>query len=117
MAKVIPGSKGLIIGKFMPLHMGHVHLIDFAQSYVEKLTVVVCSIKSEPIHGKIRYEWVKEMFPNVKVIHLTDENPQEPKDHPRFWKNNSKRNKISLRVGKLWSTAGQSNENGIYSGE
>lgn len=79
-------KRGLVIGKFMPPHLGHQYLIDFAKTYVDDLTVMVCTTKNEPINGEQRYKWVKEMFPNANVIHNDDENPADPKDHPRFWK-------------------------------
>jgi len=28
---------------------------------------------------------MRELFPDLDVVHLTDENPQEPHEHPRFW--------------------------------
>lgn len=80
-----PGETGMILGKFMPPHLGHQYLVDFARNYVEHLTVLVCSLQSEPIPGDLRYRWMREMFPDVNVVHFTDENPQEPKDHPDFW--------------------------------
>jgi HTH-type transcriptional repressor of NAD biosynthesis genes len=78
-------TTGMILGKFMPPHLGHRYLVDFARNYVDNLTVLVCSIQSEPIPGDLRYRWMREMFPDVNVVHVTDENPQEPKDHPDFW--------------------------------
>ncbi len=78
-------SKGLVLGKFMPLHAGHIHLIETAAAQVDQLTVLVCSIQAEPIPGALRYHWVKEQFPEVRVLHLTDENPQEPSEHRFFW--------------------------------
>ena len=75
----------MILGKFMPPHRGHQHLIDFARARVDRLTVIVGSISREPIPGRLRYEWVRELYPDLNVVHLTDENPQEPHDHPRFW--------------------------------
>lgn len=69
----------------MPPHDGHKYLIDFARNYVGDLNVIVCSIKSEDIPGKLRYQWMKESFPDVKMLHLDKEIPQEPKDHPKFW--------------------------------
>ncbi|MBS3030009.1 MAG: AAA family ATPase [Dolichospermum sp. DET50] len=78
-------TTGMILGKFMPPHLGHQYLVDFARNYVDNLTVLVCSIQSEPIPGDLRYRWMREMFPDVNVVHVTDENPQEPKDHPDFW--------------------------------
>lgn len=77
---------GMILGKFMPPHLGHQYLIEFARHYVEHLTVLVCSIKREPIPGELRYAWMCEMFPDVNVVHVTDENPQEPHEHPDFWR-------------------------------
>jgi len=76
---------GLIIGKFMPIHAGHMDLIDYARSQVERLTVLVCSLEKEPIPGRFRYEWMKELYPDVNVIWVTDENPSFPKEHPDFW--------------------------------
>jgi len=76
----------MILGKFMPPHRGHRYLVDFARSYVQHLTVLVCSIESEPIPGELRFAWVRELFPYVEVLHVTDENPQEPVDHPDFWR-------------------------------
>ncbi len=75
----------MILGKFMPVHRGHQHLIDFARERVDHLTVMVCSLESEPIAGRLRFEWMKELYPDLNVVHCTDENPQEPQDHPQFW--------------------------------
>ena len=87
MVQINEKTQGLIIGKFMPPHKGHKYLIDFARQYADKLTVLVCSIKSEPIPGEFRYKWMKEEFPDINIIHVTDENPQEPKgeDDKQFW--------------------------------
>lgn len=74
-----------MLGKFMPPHAGHRYLVDFARHYCEEVVVVVGTLASEPIPGKIRFEWMKELFPTVSVVHLTDENPQFPEEHPDFW--------------------------------
>ncbi|MCX7999646.1 MAG: adenylyltransferase/cytidyltransferase family protein, partial [Leptospiraceae bacterium] len=78
-------TNGLILGKFYPFHNGHKYLIEEALKRCDHLTVLVCSLKRETIDGKLRYKWVKETFPNVNVIHVTDENPQYPEEHPDFW--------------------------------
>jgi HTH-type transcriptional regulator, transcriptional repressor of NAD biosynthesis genes len=78
-------TTGLIIGKFLPPHRGHVFLIETALRQVERLTVLVCSLEREPIPGPQRVAWLREMFPGVDVRHNADENPQEPGDDPRFW--------------------------------
>jgi len=79
-------ARGLIIGKFLPPHLGHQYLVDFARKCVDRLTVLVCSLEREPIPGVKRWEWMREMFPDVEVVHNPDENPQEPHEHPDFWR-------------------------------
>ncbi|MGE5628462.1 MAG: AAA family ATPase [Solirubrobacterales bacterium] len=67
---------GLIIGKFMPMTKGHIGLIEFGLENCDKLIVAVCSIKSEPIDGELRFNWVKKHFYNnskVEVVHITRE--------------------------------------------
>lgn len=76
---------GMVLGKFMPPHRGHQHLIDFALEHVDKLSILVCSLKSEPIAGELRFKWVKELYPQARVFHITDENPSFPDEHPDFW--------------------------------
>lgn len=75
-----------MLGKFLPLHKGHVHLLETAQEACKRLTIVVCSLSSEPIDGNLRFRWVQEAFPDCRVVHLADDSiPQEPQDHPGFW--------------------------------
>lgn len=81
MAKTI----GMVLGKFLPPHKGHLYLAEFARNYVDTLYVVVGTLASEPIEGALRYQWMKQMLPNCEVLHLTDENPQDPSEHPDFW--------------------------------
>lgn len=76
---------GLIIGKFLPPHRGHVLLIETALGRVDRLIVLVCSLAREPIPGEQRVAWLREMFPGLDVRPHTDETPQEPGDDPRFW--------------------------------
>lgn len=73
-----PYRQGIIIGKFMPFHMGHQGLIEFGTIRCDKLTVCVCSNKKEPIDGAIRYERVKQTYsnrPEIQVLHITEELP------------------------------------------
>ena len=78
-------KRGMVLGKFMPPHAGHVALCEFAQSSCDELAIVVGSLAREPIPGALRFAWMKELFPRAHVVHLTDENPQYPHEHPRFW--------------------------------
>lgn len=78
-------AHGLVLGKFMPPHAGHLSLIEFASLMSDETTVVVGSLPGEPIDGELRFRWMKELCPSQRVLHLTDENPQYPHEHPNFW--------------------------------
>ena len=77
--------RGLVLGKFLPYHAGHAHLIRTARSQVDVLTVLVCSVAREPIPGAIRVGWVAESHPDCRVVHVAEEVPQTPDEHPEFW--------------------------------
>ncbi len=69
----------------MPPHNGHVFLCDFARNYADHLTILVCSLPDDPVDGKLRFDWMRELFPDCRVIHFSEVVPQEPSDHPEFW--------------------------------
>jgi HTH-type transcriptional regulator, transcriptional repressor of NAD biosynthesis genes len=76
---------GMILGKFLPPHRGHIHLIEHALSRVERLTIVVGTLSHESIDGRLRFTWMRELFPTARVVHLAQELPQDPTEHPDFW--------------------------------
>jgi HTH-type transcriptional regulator, transcriptional repressor of NAD biosynthesis genes len=78
-------TTGLVLGKFLPPHAGHLALVDFASRMVDELTVVVGTLSREPIDGALRHRWMRELAPQANVVHLADENPQDPSEHPEFW--------------------------------
>ena len=78
-------TRGMVLGKFLPPHLGHVHLIETAQHFVDELDVVVGTLAREPIPGALRHAWMSELFPRARVLHLDEELPQDPSEHPRFW--------------------------------
>jgi HTH-type transcriptional regulator, transcriptional repressor of NAD biosynthesis genes len=57
-----PMRKGLVIGKFMPVHKGHLALIDFALENCDDLTVLLCHHLGEPIAGPLRESWLTQIF-------------------------------------------------------
>lgn len=81
-------TTGMVLGKFLPPHLGHLYLVDFARHYVDQLTVVVGTLREEPIAGAIRYQWMRQLYSGcgVNVVHLDKELPQQPSEHPDFWK-------------------------------
>ncbi|RYD79427.1 MAG: cytidyltransferase [Sphingobacteriales bacterium] len=54
--------RGLILGKFHPLHIGHIALIKLGLSQCDELTVLVCASDKEKIPGEIRTEWIAKTF-------------------------------------------------------
>lgn len=74
---------GMVLGKFYPPHNGHLYLIDTAESKCDIVYVLCCSLKSEKIPGLLRWAWLTKIYgnkPNVRVIHVDDENPQHPEE-------------------------------------
>ncbi len=83
---------GLVFGKFMPIHVGHMALIDFAARQCDSLIVAVATLKKEPIPGDLRFQWVRDLYkdhPKVTVEWITDELPED--------------NQPNLAVSKIWA--------------
>lgn len=55
-------NKALVIGKFMPLHKGHLALIDFAATQAESVFVCVTGHDGEVISSAERAWWVIESY-------------------------------------------------------
>lgn len=75
----------MVLGKFLPPHKGHVYLIETAAKHADQVTILVCTLKKEPIPGGLRYQWMRELCPGLNVVHVTDEVPSYPYEHPNFW--------------------------------
>lgn len=73
-------THGLVFGKFMPPTNGHLYLIDVARRSCQRLTIVVLTLKDEPIPGHLRYAWIKELYPDCTVVHHDHDMPQEPEN-------------------------------------
>ncbi|MFP4356098.1 MAG: adenylyltransferase/cytidyltransferase family protein [Phycisphaerae bacterium] len=63
--------QGLIVGKFMPPHAGHLYLIDRARRCVDELVVILLSLPGEPIAAKLRLQWLDELIGrDVRLEHV-----------------------------------------------
>ena len=78
-------TRGLVLGKFLPYHLGHAHLIRSARAQVSRLTVLVCSREHDPIPGGHRYGWVRAAHPDCDVRWIDEQVPQAPEDSADFW--------------------------------
>jgi HTH-type transcriptional regulator, transcriptional repressor of NAD biosynthesis genes len=79
-------KRGFLLGKFMPPHAGHEFMCRVAASLCDELTILVCSLPDDPIPGFKRHEWMKALFPRSRVLHHDLPVPQEPSEHPDFWR-------------------------------
>lgn len=61
-------KKGLIIGKFLPLHNGHIRLIEFGSEKCDTLTVMIVVKKGDPIDCTTRQQWLETVFEDNETI-------------------------------------------------
>lgn len=59
---------GLVIGKFLPVHNGHIALINFAASRCDDLIVSMSYTDRDPIDPFLRFEWIREIFHSDEKI-------------------------------------------------
>lgn len=67
--------RGLVIGKFLPPHTGHVALIKFALRQCDELIVSVSEAKTDAIPVETRVNWIKQIFRDqsrVKIFAIED---------------------------------------------
>lgn len=76
---------GFVLGKFMPPHAGHVHLCETARQLVDRLTILVCWLPDDPVPGPLRLQWMKQLFPDCRVLGHDAVVPQAPEESPDFW--------------------------------
>lgn len=76
--------RGLVFGKFMPLHRGHQLMIETAQAQVDDLTIVVYDSNPPgeypPMPVEKRLGWLRQLYPDVENI-LAVEDPIRSPDH------------------------------------
>lgn len=62
---------GLVLGKFMPLHAGHLALIRFAAARCDFLYVLLCyNDATEPIAGATRWAWLQAELADEPTISI-----------------------------------------------
>jgi NadR type nicotinamide-nucleotide adenylyltransferase len=79
---------GLVIGKFLPPHRGHRHLIESAAARVRRLTAIVCARRADAIPAALRARWLRALHPRLEVRVIDD--VYDP-DDSRVWAENTVR--------------------------
>lgn len=63
-------ASGLVLGKFMPPHAGHLYLLEFARNLVNELTIILDPADST-ISIAQRREWLEELVPGIRIVTLS----------------------------------------------
>ena len=63
-------KRGLVIGRFMPLHKGHVALVHFAAQWCDELIVSMTYTPGDRIPGPLRFEWLEKEFESLQNVRL-----------------------------------------------
>ena len=63
-------KNGLVFGKFMPLHEGHLSLISFGSKNCDTLNVVLCYHQKEIIAGEHRLQWLSKAIAKLTNVNL-----------------------------------------------
>jgi HTH-type transcriptional repressor of NAD biosynthesis genes len=69
-------KKGLLFGKFMPVHQGHMALIEFAATQCDYLIVSMNCTPTDPIDPERRMEWLRALFGhrgNIELVSVLDD--------------------------------------------
>ncbi|MBT1686739.1 AAA family ATPase [Dawidia soli] len=69
-------KRGLIIGKFMPVHQGHLALIRFAAERCDELIVSMSYTPHDPIPAALRFSWLQALCqdnPAIKPALVADD--------------------------------------------
>lgn len=63
-------KRALVIGKFMPVHAGHIALIRFAAAHSDEVIVSMSYTEQDPIPHELRYQWLREIFKEENTIQV-----------------------------------------------
>ncbi len=79
-------TKGVILGRFMPPHEGHVALVKTASYLVDRLTIVLSASDNDPIPSVYRKKWMEDLFPKAQVIVVNNGQESLQSDNPDWVK-------------------------------
>lgn len=60
---------GFTIGKFAPFHKGHQYLIETGIQEMDEFYVVIYETDVTTISIKVRANWIKKLYPNIKLLY------------------------------------------------
>jgi HTH-type transcriptional repressor of NAD biosynthesis genes len=108
-------SLGITVGKFMPFHLGHKHMIDTALDSLDRLIVLVSGREDDLIPLSVRYHDLCETYKdrlNIVIISHVDQSPQVTSvdengtvldtEFQNYWVNTFKRFRPTHFVSSDW---------------
>jgi HTH-type transcriptional repressor of NAD biosynthesis genes len=60
-------TRGLVVGKFYPLHAGHLFLLSEASRGSDELWVVMSDSPTESVSASVRAEWIADLYPDAQL--------------------------------------------------
>lgn len=73
MKQTIIKTRGLVLGKFAPLHKGHQYLIETALGEMDEVLVLIYNCpETTDIPLRKRADWIRQLYPRAKVIEAWD---------------------------------------------
>lgn len=94
------GGHGLVVGKFLPPHLGHHLLVDTAEHRCRELVVVVSAKSSEPIPLGERVRWMEQRHPSAVITGILDDHPVDF-DSDATWRHWADRFRLAWREATL----------------
>ena len=73
-------TTALVLGKFLPPHLGHQFLAEEARRLADEVIVLVLANSAEPIPVEVRHRWLEEMLPWATVRSAVADHPVDYAD-------------------------------------
>ena len=58
---------GLVLGKFMPPHLGHRVVIQSALAHSDRVVLVLCRQADDPQAANLRVDWLRRLYPSATI--------------------------------------------------
>ena len=81
-------SHALLVGRFLPVHRGHLALFDAARQRCSRTTIVLDRRWDDPIPWDVRWRWLVESCPWARVVvpePTLPPRPDEARASPSEW--------------------------------
>jgi HTH-type transcriptional regulator, transcriptional repressor of NAD biosynthesis genes len=76
-------AHAVVLGRFDPLHRGHMFLVDAARALAHATTVVVRTRETDAVAGDLRVAWCRELFGAAAALAIDP--PAAPPTDLAFW--------------------------------